>query len=82
MRDDISNGWNVGAGMMGGKSGWNRMIVVGVGVAKMREIATEGSHKLRLHRGVLSFNEELITANVQVLPLPSRSRSDSRRKEK
>jgi hypothetical protein len=51
MRDDISNGWNVGAGMMGGKSGWNRMIVVGVGVAKMREIATEGSHKLRLHRG-------------------------------
>jgi hypothetical protein len=56
--------------MMGGKLGWDGMVVVGVGVAKLREIATEGNlpHKLRLHRGVLSFNEELITANVQALP--------------
>jgi hypothetical protein len=44
------------------------MVVVGLGVAKMREIATEVSHKLRLRRGFLSFNEELITANVQALP--------------
>jgi hypothetical protein len=56
--------------MMGGKLGWDGMVVVGLGVAKMREIATEGNlpHKLRLHRGFLSFNEELITANVQILP--------------
>jgi lipopolysaccharide export LptBFGC system permease protein LptF len=56
--------------MMGGKLGWDEMVVVGLGVAKMREIATEGNlpHKLRLHRGFLSFNEELITANVQALP--------------